>query len=69
LLFPLSSQKNQQLKHLGDIPHGQQEDRAEGVAICEGGKSILVVYDRPAEEKLILDKEDIVGVRADVFSL
>jgi hypothetical protein len=65
----LSSQKNQQLKYLGDIPHGQQEDRAEGVALYEGGKSILVVYDRPAEEKLILDKEDIVGVRADVFSL
>lgn len=65
----LSSQKNQQLKYLGDIPHGPQKDRAEGLALYRGGRSILVVYDSPADERLILDKGDIVGVWADVFSI
>lgn len=65
----LSSQKNGQLTYLGDIPHGEKEDRAEGLTIYEGGKSILVVYDSPAKDRLILDGGDIVGVNSDVFSL
>ena len=69
----LSSQKNKQLDYLGDIPHGQKRDRAEGLTLYGGAKSILVVYDSPDEERLISDAQDtvvaVVGVQADVFSL
>lgn len=66
----LSSQKNKQLEYLGDIPHGRKSDRAEGLTLYEGTKSILVVYDSPAKERLISDTQDtIVGVQADVFPL
>jgi hypothetical protein len=66
----LSSQKNKQLKYLGDIPHGRNSDRAEGLPLCGGAKSILVVYDSPAEERLILDVQDtVIGVHADILHL
>jgi hypothetical protein len=66
----LSSQKNQQLAHLGDIPHRPKKDRAEGVTLTGDGKSIFVVYDSPHKDKLIFDEDkEIVGVRADVFSI
>jgi hypothetical protein len=66
----LSSQKNGQLEYLGDIPHGEKKDRAEGLTLDEGGKSILVVYDSPAKDRLISDNEDkLVGVYSDIFAL
>lgn len=65
----LSSQNNGQLKYLGDIPHGELQDRAEGLTLYEGGKSILVVYDSPAKKRLIFNNDVTIGVRADVFSL
>jgi hypothetical protein len=66
----LSSQKNGQLKYLGDIPHGEKKDRAEGLTLDDGGKSILVVYDSPIKDRLILDNQDnLVGVYADIFAL
>jgi Protein of unknown function (DUF3616) len=65
----LSSQKNGQLKYLGDIPHGLKEDRAEGLTLDEGGRSILVVYDSPTQKRLIRDDGNIIGVRADIFAL
>lgn len=66
----LSSPKNKQLEYLGDIPHGRKSDRAEGLTLYGGAKSILVVYDSPAAERLIVgDQDTAVGVHADVFSL
>lgn len=66
----LSSQKNGQLEYLGDIPHGEKKDRAEGLTFNEGGKSILVIYDSPAKDRLISDNEDkLVGVYSDIFAL
>jgi hypothetical protein len=66
----LSSQKNKQLEHLGDIPHGKKSDRAEGLTLDGETNSILVIYDSPTEERLIVeDRDDIVGVHADIFPL
>jgi hypothetical protein len=66
----LSSHKNKQLEYLGDIPHGRKSDRAEGLTFYGGAKSILVVYDSPAGERLIAgDRDTVVGVHADIFSL
>jgi hypothetical protein len=66
----LSSQQNGQLKYLGNIPHGEMKDRAEGLTFNPEGKSILVVYDSPSPARLISDSGDkIIGVRADVFDL
>jgi hypothetical protein len=66
----LSSQKNRQLTYLGDIAHGRHCDRAEGLTLYDGAKSILVVYDSPANERLIInDQETLIGVYADVLSL
>jgi hypothetical protein len=66
----LSSQKNKQLEYLGDIPHGRKSDRAEGLTLYGGAKSILVVHDSPTKERLISDAQDtVVGVQADVFPL
>lgn len=66
----LSSQDNQQLDYLGDIPHGKRSDRAEGLTLFNGGSSILVVYDSPNDARLVLDnQEKIIGVCADTFSL
>jgi Protein of unknown function (DUF3616) len=70
----LSSQKNQQLEHLGDIPHGRKCDRAEGLAFYGEDNSILVVYDSPNEnheKKRIIsdDQGNLVGVYADHFKL
>jgi hypothetical protein len=64
-----SGQKNGQLDYLGEIPHGRKSDRAEGLALYDQSGSVLVVYDSPAKERLILDQHnDIIGVRCDVFS-
>lgn len=66
----LSSHKNKQLKYLRDIEHGHHCDRAEGLTLHGEGQSILVVYDSPAEERIILDAQDyILGVHADIFPL
>lgn len=66
----LSSQANKQLEYLGEIPHGYKSDRAEGLCLYDGPTSILVVYDSPASERLILDATGSVsGVHADVFSV
>jgi hypothetical protein len=70
----LSSQKNQQLDYLGEIPHGKKSDRAEGLTLYDGGKSILVVYDSPEDKgensRLILDNQgNLLGVYADRFVL
>jgi Protein of unknown function (DUF3616) len=66
----LSSQKNQQLDYLGNIPHGRKSDRAEGLTLYGESKSILVVYDSPNRERMILDgNNNIVGVLTDVYSI
>ena len=66
----LSSQKNQQLKYLGDIPHGDRQDRAEGLTLDEENKSILVVYDSPTKARLIsADRDPAIGVYADIFQI
>jgi hypothetical protein len=57
--------------HKGDlkcelnIPFGEGEDRAEGITLLEDGKSVLVVYDKPADDRKTGDH----GIRADVFDL
>jgi Protein of unknown function (DUF3616) len=66
----LSSQKNGQLKYIGDIPHGEKKDRAEGLTLNDGGKSIFVVYDSPIKDRLISDNQDnLIGIYADVFAV
>lgn len=66
----LSSQKNQQLKYLGDIPHGDRQDRAEGLTLDREKQSILVIYDSPIEDRLILDERGMaIGVYVDVFQI
>jgi Protein of unknown function (DUF3616) len=58
------------LNYLGDIPHGDRKDRAEGLTLNGDGKSIFVVYDSPTKKRLISDDLDtIVGAYADVFSI
>lgn len=53
------------LKCVLNVPFGEREDRAEGLALLEDGRSVLVVYDMPADER----KSGHQGVRADVFHL
>ncbi|MDQ0767954.1 hypothetical protein QF031_000703 [Pseudarthrobacter defluvii] len=53
------------LKCALNVPFGKSEDRAEGITLLEGGRSVLVVYDSPADERKTGDH----GVRADVFDL
>jgi Protein of unknown function (DUF3616) len=66
----LSSQKNRQLEYLGDVPHGRKSDRAEGLTLYGEAKSILVVYDSPSKERLIVDDQGaVVGVHASVIAL
>jgi hypothetical protein len=66
----LSSHKNKQLEYLGDIPHGRKSDRAEGLTLYGEANSILVIYDSPAEERLILDEQNtVIGVHTDIFPL
>lgn len=66
----LSSQKNNHLEYLGTIPHEYKSDRAEGLCLFNDLKSILVVYDSPRSDRLILDEKDsIIGVHADIFSV
>lgn len=49
------------------IPHGEGEDRAEGIALLPGANppSLLVVYDAPAAARIVGGK----AVRADIFGL
>jgi Protein of unknown function (DUF3616) len=66
----LSSHKNQQLDYVGNIPHGRKSDRAEGLTLYGESRSILVVYDSPNRERMILDgNNNIVGVLTDVYAL
>ncbi|WP_119730567.1 DUF3616 domain-containing protein [Thermomonospora amylolytica] len=57
-----------ELDHVGDLPHGDGEDHAEGIAVLDEshgpGPTLLVVYDSPAGERLTPDG----GIRADVVS-
>ncbi len=51
-----------------DLPYGNGNDRPEGITLFQdvtGVSSLLVVYDAPAEDRLL----DNSGVMADVFSL
>ncbi|WGV23290.1 DUF3616 domain-containing protein [Halotia branconii] len=51
-----------------DLPYGNGNDRPEGITLFQdvtGVSSVLVVYDDPAENRLL----DNSGVMADVFSL
>jgi Protein of unknown function (DUF3616) len=48
-----------------NIPFGKGNDRAEGITMLADGRSALVVYDTPADER----KSGDHGVRADVFEL
>jgi hypothetical protein len=58
------------LKYLGDIPHGDRQDRAEGLTLDEENKSILVVYDSPTKARLIsADRDPAIGVYADIFQI
>lgn len=57
--------RKEDLKCELNIPFGKGEDRAEGITVLEGGRSVLVVYDSPADERKTGDH----GVRADVFDL
>jgi hypothetical protein len=52
------------LEHVLALPHGHGEDRPEGFTLLPSGE-ILVVYDSPAEARLIGD----YGVLADVFAM
>ncbi|MDX6744767.1 DUF3616 domain-containing protein [Actinocorallia sp. A-T 12471] len=49
------------LERLGDLPHGQGEDHAEGIALVDG--SLLVVYDSPAPTRHTPND----GMLADLF--
>lgn len=46
------------------IPHGEGDDRAEGMTLVPGG-NIMVVYDAPSDERKAGEK----AVRADIFGL
>ncbi|MEA5505463.1 DUF3616 domain-containing protein [Halotia wernerae UHCC 0503] len=51
-----------------DLPYGNRDDRPEGITLFQdvtGVSSLLVVYDAPAQNRLV----DNSGVTADVFSL
>lgn len=66
----LSSLKNGQLTYLGEVSGGYRCDRAEGLSLYDGGRSILVVYDSPGRERLIKDEGGSpIGVYADILAL
>ncbi|MEU9844506.1 DUF3616 domain-containing protein, partial [Actinomadura sp. NPDC048032] len=55
-----------ELEVLGELPHGDGDDHAEGIAVLdEPGTRLLVVYDSPAPDRLTADG----GVLADVVDL
>ncbi|MGW2309743.1 DUF3616 domain-containing protein [Actinomadura luteofluorescens] len=55
-----------ELEVLGELPHGDGDDHAEGIAVLdEPGTRLLVVYDSPAPDRLTADG----GVLADVLHL
>jgi hypothetical protein len=57
-----------ELQLVGDLPHGDGEDHAEGIAVLDEshgpGPTLLVVYDSPAGERLT----EHGGIHADVVS-
>ncbi|REF00926.1 DUF3616 domain-containing protein [Thermomonospora umbrina] len=57
-----------ELETVGDLPHGDGEDHAEGIAVLDeshgAGPTLLVVYDSPAGDRLTDDG----GIHADVVS-
>ncbi|SEG83538.1 Protein of unknown function [Thermomonospora echinospora] len=57
-----------ELERVGDLPHGEGEDHAEGIAVLDEthgpGPTLLVVYDSPAGGRLT----EHGGVHADVVS-
>ncbi|WP_018656398.1 DUF3616 domain-containing protein [Actinomadura flavalba] len=58
------------LETVGDLPHGDGEDHAEGVAVLDTGltggrEKLLVVYDSPAAARLAADE----AVLADIVTL
>ncbi|MES9540022.1 MULTISPECIES: DUF3616 domain-containing protein [unclassified Actinomadura] len=56
----------EELEVLGELPHGDGDDHAEGIAVLdEPGTRILVVYDSPSPDRLTADG----GVLADVVRL
>jgi hypothetical protein len=56
----------EELETLGDLPYGDGDDHAEGIAVLdEPGMRLLVVYDSPAADRLT----DAGGVLADVVDL
>ncbi|MFA1547137.1 DUF3616 domain-containing protein [Actinomadura chokoriensis] len=55
-----------ELETLGELPYGDGDDHAEGIAVLdEPGTRLLVVYDSPSPERLTADG----GVVADVVDL
>lgn len=64
-----TKQDDKILKFLFEIPHGFQEDRAEGITIYphnNSHESILIVYDTPNQQRLSDNKFTVL---ADVFEL
>jgi hypothetical protein len=57
--------RKEDLKCELNIPFGKGEDRAEGITLLKDGRSVLVVYDKPDDER----KSAGHRVRADVFHL
>ena len=59
----------EELEVLGELPHGDGDDHAEGIAVLDDpdapGSRALIVYDSPAPERLTADG----GVIADVIRL
>jgi hypothetical protein len=55
------------LRHEVDLPYGEGEDHAEGIALLpgSGGRAVLVVYDSPSAARL----GDDGSVLADVVRL
>ncbi|TDD29063.1 DUF3616 domain-containing protein [Actinomadura sp. KC06] len=56
-----------ELEVVGDLPYGDGDDHAEGIAVLDEGPGtrVLVVYDSPSPERLTADG----GVLADVVTL
>jgi hypothetical protein len=54
-----------ELEVLGELPHGDGDDHAEGIAVLDGpGTRMLVVYDSPSPERLTAEG----GVIADIVA-
>jgi hypothetical protein len=57
--------RKEDLKCELNIPFGKAKDRAEGITLLADSRKVLVVYDKPADERKAGDHR----VRADVFDL